>query len=86
MKNSGKGPSKSQSRRPSKEENGDGWIILGREQKATLPEQHWSGILKDNAGEVDPCSNTWQRTLDTELEMGRLTWGEAKRRAQNRDG
>ena len=26
------------------------------EQKATLPEQHWNGALKDNAGEVTPTT------------------------------
>ena len=56
MKNSGKGPSKSQSRRLSKEENGDGWVTFGGEQKATLPEQHWSGTAKDNTGEVAPIT------------------------------
>ena len=29
--------------------------------------------------------NTWRRTLDAELKKGRLTWGEARRRALDRD-
>ena len=30
-------------------------------------------------------SNTCRQTLDTKLKMGRLTWGDAMRRAQDRD-
>ena len=56
MKNSDKKPSKSQSRRPSKEENGDMWVTFGGEQMATLLELYWCGIPKDSTGEVAPTA------------------------------
>ena len=62
---------RSQSRRPSKEENGDGWVTLGGEQKATLPEQHRSGTPKDNAGEIGPITLSVATKVGHRIENGK---------------
>lgn len=61
------------------------WVTFGGDQKATLPEQHWSGTPKDNAGDAAPASGSKQWT-PFERKIIRLTWEEVKKKAQVRDG
>ena len=59
---------------------GHTWRVEGNIARTVL---EWNPQRERKRGRPN---NTWRRTLDTELKMGRLTWGEGKRKAQDRDG